>query len=234
MSLIILNGSPRGKRSNSTVIASWFSKPYWESEISMRFLGRVDKHGEILSKLNGDDEFLLVFPLYADGMPGQVKHFLELMEQQKERLRGCKVSFIIHSGFGETIHCRALEEYLIHFAKKAGLNNHGVIIIPMSEGIRLMSPSMTKKRRDALGRLANNYKNRQPYNNADLSYLNRKETLSVRGRFLYRMGEFLGLGKIYWCNQFIANKAYKKRFAAPYANQTVQITTKAYLTNSRT
>ena len=107
------------------------------------------------------DQVLFVFPLYVDGMPGQVKHFYETLYPFKDILKGKQITFIIHSGFSDGIQSKTLEKHCNRFAKIMNMNNHGVIIIPGSEGFRLMPPSMTKKKHLAVSRFGASYKDKK-------------------------------------------------------------------------
>ncbi len=93
------------------------------------------------------DQILCVFPLYVDGMPGQVKKFFEILEPLKGQCQSKSIIFIIHSGFQETIQSRALERYLKRFAQIMDLDLKAIVIIPASEGFRLMPDQMTKKKK---------------------------------------------------------------------------------------
>ncbi|MEA1911499.1 MAG: NAD(P)H-dependent oxidoreductase [Spirochaetota bacterium] len=81
---------------------------------------------------------LFVFPLYVDSMPGITKAFFELMENYKEYFSGKPVYFIIHSGFPEMIHSKALSRYLSYFSGKImNMNYKGTVIIGWSEALQL-------------------------------------------------------------------------------------------------
>ena len=216
MSLIIFNGSPRGKNSNSSVITNWFLEGYNEKEVPIYFLNKVKQHEEQAEEILKYDDILLVFPLYVDGMPGQVKHFIESLSKYTNELNSKRVTYIIHSGFSEAVHCRVLERYLANLSIKLSLKNHGVIIIPGSEGFRLMSPGMLKKKRSAVSRLAEEFKKEVIYNENDLKYLRGRESMTKKDAAFFKIISKLGLTNIYWNMSLKKNKAYKNRFDAPY------------------
>ena len=231
MSLVVFNGSPRGKKSNSTVISNWFIEGYTNHDYTVKYLNRISEQKSLAESAGKYDELLFVFPLYVDGMPGQVKNFFELLIPYKDELKNKKVTFIIHSGFSEAIQSRALEQYLNGFSDNMGLKNHGVIIIPGSEGFKLMPSAMTAKKREAIIRLAKEFERETEYNSSDLSYLRSRESYSFPMRILFRAAALLGLTNMYWNSNLKKNNAYKERFAAPYLNKPVKITSKAYLSN---
>ncbi|KFZ26188.1 MAG: hypothetical protein KQ78_01539 [Candidatus Izimaplasma bacterium HR2] len=177
------------------------------------------------------DQVLIVFPLYVDGMPGQVKHFYELLSSLKEKLKDKPITFIIHSGFSDGIQSRVLEQHCNRFSKIMNLNNHGVIIIPGSEGFRLMPPVMTKKKRIAVSKLGAQYKVNEQYNKKTLKFLYGKEKSSKFGSVILSIMSMLGLTNTYWNSQLKKNKALDNCFDAPYKDNPTTITTEAYISN---
>jgi len=231
MSLIVYNGSPRGESSNSSIITSWFLEGYGNDNTEIRFLKKFKQHTTYAEEMSKFDQVLMVFPLYVDGMPGQVKHFYETLSSFKDKLKDKPVTFIIHSGFSDGIQSRALEQYLNRFSNIMNFNNHGVIIIPGSEGFRQMPPSWLKKKRLAVASLGSSYKALESYNETDLKFLFGKEKSSKFASFIYRIMYILGLTNMWWNSQLKKNDAFKKRFDAPYNNNPTPITTKAYISN---
>ena len=112
-----------------------------------------------------------------------------------------------------------------------GLENHGVIIIPGSEGFRLMPPSMTRKKSEVVARLGTSYLTKEPYNIEDIKFLYGEDTPTESPGFLFKIAHLLGLTNIYWNKQLKKNKVYKNRFDAPYKDNPTKITTKAHITN---
>lgn len=231
MSLAVFNGSPRGNTSNSTLITSWFLEGYKDKAITTFYLNKIKSHDVAVKGFLDHDHLLFIFPLYVDGMPGQVKHFIELLEPFKNQIKNKHVTFIIHSGFSEAIQNRALETYLKRFAHIMHLQNHGVIIIPGSEGFRVMPPKMTQKKHMALARLAHQRSTNIDFNPNDLSLLRGRETMSTLFIMFFRLFALFGLTNLYWNRNLKKNNAFKERFAAPYQDAPTPITTFAYLNN---
>lgn len=230
MSLTVFNGSPRGKSSNSSVIANWFTEGTYDTH-STYYIHKFKQLEEQAKAFVDAEEVLMVFPLYVDGMPGQVKAFFEALLPYKDKVGGKKITFIIHSGFTEGIQNRALESYLNRLSDILNLENYGVIVIPGSEGFRLMPPQMTKKKSDAVAKLAKNFKAGQAYVLSDVKSLAPKERLTSMGKLSFRFFKLLGLTNMYWNSNLKKNNAYDKRFDAPYEGKPVPVTTKAYIKN---
>ena len=164
-------------------------------------------------------------------MPGQVKHFYEVLSSYKDQLKDKQITFIIHSGFSDGIQSRALEQHCNRFSEIMNLNNHGVIIIPGSEGFRLYPPAMIKKKRLAVARLGASYRVKEKYNETDLLFLFGKEKSSKFSSFVFRIMHMLGLTNMYWDKQLKKNNALDNCFDAPYEDKPTPITTEAYITN---
>lgn len=230
MSLAVFNGSPRGKSSNSSVITGWFTA-HSSHEVSVYYLNKFKERDSQIEAFLQADQILMVFPLYVDGMPGQVKAFFEALTTHKDQLISKPITFIIHSGFSEGIQSRALEAYLVRISAILDLNNHGVIIVPGSEGFRLMPEAMTRKKADYIGELGKAFFDGRPYESALLKKVTGHETMNKRDRMLFSIMNKLGLTNMYWNQNLKKNHAYDERFAAPYENKPTQITTSAYLKN---
>ena len=100
-----------------------------------------------------------------------------------------------------------------------GVENHGVIIIPVSEGFGSMPPNMIRKKRLTTVGLAAEFKSGVPYSEDALKLLRGRETLSLFGRTLFRLLSKMGLTNFYWNTNLKSNKAFEKRFDTPYADE---------------
>jgi len=215
MSLMVFNGSPRGKKSNSAVITSWFSKNLEDPTIV--YLNKIKHFDDYIDASKAYDKLLFVFPLYVDGMPGQVKAFFEKMYEHKDAFESKHVTFIIHSGFSESIHSKNLKKYLIRFSSLMNVNNHGVIIIPGSEGFRIMPENMTKKKAALTASLGSMFMSASPYNQSMVQKLEGIEKLNWLQTQLFKVACKLGLLNFYWNKELKKNNAYGNRFDQPYA-----------------
>lgn len=215
MSLLIFNGSPRGEKSNSDIIISWFLEGV-ESP-SKVYLKKVKQHETFIEEAKSFDQLLYVFPIYVDGMPAQVKHFFERMSQHKEVFKDKEVLFVIHSGFSEAIHSKNLEKYLTRFADIMEMKMHGVYIIPGSEGFRIMPPRMTAKKAKQVAAIGRDYLRRQPFEKEAKAALEGPLVQSKAKVAYLKMLQKLGLANLYWDQQLKKNNAFDKRFDAPYS-----------------
>ena len=96
--LMIVNGSPRAPRSNSKqyaqIFREFFGGEVFEYEVTKR------QHAQACAQAAGCTDMLLVFPLYADGLPVTLMHFLKQLAQQEFQAPPT-VHMLINCGFLE-------------------------------------------------------------------------------------------------------------------------------------
>ena len=96
--LIIINGSPRGERSNSNEYSKIF-KNYWNEPVESYII--LDKrHSDVCRKISDYSNILFVFPLYADCLPAILLEFLKELEKHDIKNKPT-VHAIINCGFME-------------------------------------------------------------------------------------------------------------------------------------
>jgi multimeric flavodoxin WrbA len=217
MSLILLNGSPRGNKSNSKVMLKWLKEGYGEN-LDIFNLNIPSKFPAALEACYGAGTIFLILPLYVDGMPAQVMKFLETLYLDKEKVKGKKVCFFIHSGFPAAKQSYSLRDVLENIASKFEFELLPTIIMGGSEGVRLMPDSYQKKNKNAIVTLGQNLRNREPLNQEALHTLASPEKLSLKKVLMNKFLSKTGLLNLYWNNSLKRNKAFNKRFDKPYIN----------------
>jgi len=216
MSLVIINGSPRGKKANSKVIIDWvISGLNQEIDIKEYYAVQIKKHFEIVSQINDNDSLLFVFPLYTDSVPGILKLFIEELESIKSKVKNIKFYAIVQSGFTGARHCRAVERYLIYMAKYLGFNYLGTAIKPSGEAIRLKPAIFNKKTSKKFKELAKDIISGKEFNKEVLASLAGTEVPKQKN---YKYGR--KAGNIYFNTLLRKNKVYNKRFDHPYLDET--------------
>lgn len=96
--ILILNGSPRAPRSNSKRYAALFMNRC-KVQCEYQNITRTN-HAELCEKMNEVSDVLLVFPLYADGLPVTLLDFLKKLETCPPE-RKPVISVLINCGFFE-------------------------------------------------------------------------------------------------------------------------------------
>lgn len=213
MYLTAINGSPRGKKSNSNVIINWMLHALPEdTERITHYATKTSLHQDIATSMHSNQTLLIVFPLYTDSMPYVLKALLEQMEPAKAQFVGANVYFIVQSGFGGGKHSRAVKQYLILASKLLGLTYMGTAIRPSSEGLRLMPDAMLKATKKRFEDLVEDIVNQRPFNPDTLADLIPFETPPWTMKLAIR----LGLGNIYFNSQLRKNSVRSRRYHKPY------------------
>ncbi|SET34391.1 NADPH-dependent FMN reductase [Natronincola peptidivorans] len=222
MQLVIFNGSPRGKNSNSEVIIQWLIEGLQQeadNPIDLLYLNKTQNHQSYISRIQASDTALIVFPLYTDCMPGIVMAFFEALEPLRKSLSGLKLGFVVHSGFPEAHQSRFVEKYLQWLAEELDAKYMGTVIMGSSEGIRSMSSSMTKKKRKLFNQLGNSLLLENQFNVEIVKKIAGREKMSNFAAQCFSILSKTGITNYYWNSQLKKNKVYQDRFAKPYSER---------------
>ncbi|MCK4464370.1 MAG: NAD(P)H-dependent oxidoreductase [Bacteroidales bacterium] len=221
MHLTILNGSPRGKSSNTKILFDQFLKGFVtipghkHTEVFLK----TEKDSEKLVKIFLDAEYLILgFPLYTDAMPGLVKAFIELIGKYKGENPGLKMGFVVQSGFPEAYHSTFIARYLEKLTKRLGCYYLGTVIRGGQEGIKIQPAWMTRKTFSMFTELGQKFAQTGEYDKEIIDKLARPMHLSGSRLFFYKLMGKIGITNFYWDDQLKENKAFDQRFARPYTN----------------
>jgi hypothetical protein len=217
MQLAIFNGSPRQKKSNSTLLIQQFLNGYYNydhPDFIIHYLADTSKNAEHIEKFIEADTIIVIFPLYTDAMPGQVKYFLESIENFDSSRKN--VGFIVQSGFPEAYHSTFVEKYLIKISEKMNWNYMGTIIKGGVEGIQIMPPSMTRKLYSDFEKLGRYFASTSKFDPVIIAKLRKPYHMSYFSLLFLKMGIKTGLANFYWNKKLKENNAYEKRSAQPY------------------
>lgn len=154
--MIIINGSPRAPRSNSRQYAKLFSEnapfPCLYREI------RQDNHHALCDEISKATQILLVFPLYADGIPSSLLEFLKTLSTHSV-VQKPPISVLVNCGFLEPEQNNTAVEMIRLFCSQNGYPFGSVLKIGSGEAILStpFRPFVTHK----LKKLAKKIKNHQ-------------------------------------------------------------------------
>lgn len=222
MKLTVFNGSPRGKNSNSAVIAKWMlestgSTP--EIEVEEIYLNKTEEHESNAAKMADSELTLIIFPLYTDSMPGIVTAFFEKLQPYIGKMTGKKLGFVVHSGFPEAHHSRFVEKYLIWLAKVLDAKHMGTIVFGGSEPVRLMPESMQKKKKACFNKIGETMLSDGRFDSASVKKLAGFEKLSALNLILNKIMILTGAANLYWDSELKRNHAFENRFAQPFKHE---------------
>ena len=222
MKLIIFNGSPRGKKSNTEILTGHFIRGFTapgenqENKVNIAYLVHVNKIAEHVNRFAEAQRVILAFPLYTDAMPGIVKYFLDRLEPLCGKKKDFEMGFIVQSGFPEAHHSRFLEKYLERLTARLGGRYLGTVVKGGVEGIQIKPPYLTKKLFRAFYRLGYHFGQTGTFHPGVVQALAKPEHLPGFTRFLYKLLAVTGIMHFYWNSQLKENHAYDQRFNKPY------------------
>ena len=221
MKLVIYNGSPRKKKSNSRLLIEAFLRGYSQHQndnVEIHYLASLKKREQHLQACTAADVVLIIFPLYTDCMPGIVKEFLEKMAPLTKNTSK-KFTFIVQSGFPESIHSEYIARYLEKYKKR--LNGHylGTAIKGGLEGIRIILPWMQNKTFRLFEDLGKSFGDKGIFEPSTLKKMAKPYKMPKARLMMFALFEKLGFANFYWDTMLKQNNAYEKRFDAPFLEQ---------------
>lgn len=221
MKLVVFNGSPRRKSSNSEIITEKFLQGYSrysDSDIVLKYIAGNKNMAELVAEFYSADRVIIIFPLYTDSMPGPVKEFFEELHASETR-KNLQLGFIVQSGFPESIHSEAVELYLKKFAGRIGCMYTGTVIRGGIEGIQQKHERMNQKLFRMLDELGSHYVQTGEFNRIILQKLRKPRKFNFTTLTLFRLLKLTGITNFYWNRQLRKNEAFERRFDQPYADK---------------
>jgi NAD(P)H-dependent FMN reductase len=221
MKRLLLNGSPRGKTSNSRLILTWIARGLEQSGIATPptvDLVSDPTRAEHLQAFLDADEVVFAFPLYTDAMPGVVMAFLELLVAADPRLvRGKRIAFVIQSGFPEAIHTETLADYLARLCERLGMCHLGTLRRGGMEGIREMPPGQVAKVAARFIAAGKELGDKGAFSSELLRRMAGTRCFGATGRIIAHVLVTTGVLNSHWDRHLRQNGAFERRFDAPYA-----------------
>lgn len=130
--ILILNGSPRAPKSNSKKYAQIFAK---NCTVPTKYFAITGKNHQELCKIMDDfTDVLLVFPLYADGIPVTLLNFLKTLEKNPPKHKP-RISVLINCGFMEPEQNDTAVKMIRFFGKEHGYPFGSLLQIGSGEAI---------------------------------------------------------------------------------------------------
>ncbi|MGA2887466.1 MAG: NAD(P)H-dependent oxidoreductase [Terracidiphilus sp.] len=222
-SLVLLNGSPRGLRSNSIKMLARAAEG-WERgggrTPEVLHLARRGSFDQAVEAFAEADVVLLGMPLYTDSMPALVKAFIEALAPRVATTHsGSKnptLGFLVQSGFPEALHSRPLERYLEKLARRLGSPYAGTIVRGGGESLQQMPDAMNRKLWARLRMLGEQLARDDRFGEAELKAVASTERFSALTATILSVVGKLPITQFYWNMQLKKNGAWDRRFAAPY------------------
>ena len=101
MKIEIINGSPRGGKSNSEILIKYLCSLLEGHQINKyySFSSKIDS--EIKSEIHNADVLIFAFPLYVDSIPSHLLETIVKFEEEKIINSKTKIYCIVNNGFFE-------------------------------------------------------------------------------------------------------------------------------------
>ena len=208
--LILYNGSPRLKASNTSLILKAIADAYG-SNIVVRDLKQKAMWAHWAADFPSESAVLFVLPLYVHAMPSHVMAFMELLKPSKGSL-----GFIVQQGFPESSQSYFLEAYFESLTKRLQRDYLGTAIKGGVEGFQLQPAKEQEKMLEPFVELIGSVFEKGHISAPILAKLADKGYLSKGMLLMFRLLAPTGLIYTYWDRQLKQNKAFDKSFDRPY------------------
>ncbi len=218
MKLLIINGSPRGKNSNSTLLSEKFVDGFMSinnHSVDIANIAIKSTRDNIHSQIKECDSIILIFPLYTDCMPGIVMEFFENVHVSAV-LKNKPLGFIVHSGFPESKQSTFVEKYLDKLSLRLECKYIGTVIKAGSEGLKIMAPFMTKKIFNQFYMLGKVFAESEAFDSRINLGLRKPYQISAFKLSIIKLLSKTGLTNFYWNMNLKKNNAMHLRDAQPY------------------
>lgn len=129
---ILLNGSMRGDKANSKHFLDRLSKDLKGDVESINLSQYINKQDELVKLLLSAGKIVLGFPLYVDGIPGQVLRIMEKLEKTNPQT-GVKIYSVINMGFYESSQIKNAMKQVKNWCRQSGYEYCGGVAVGAGE-----------------------------------------------------------------------------------------------------
>ena len=219
-SLLLLNGSPRGPRSNSMRMMTRIADGWRSAGGAEPTVLHLAKHADFeraIAEFPEAGTVLLGMPLYTDSMPALVAEFIEGLEPRADQAGNPRIAFLVQSGFWEPLHSRGLERYLTKLALRLRSLYAGTIVKGNGEALQAMPDEALSKLFGTLRKLGEQLACTDRFDESTLQLVAGNERFSAATAAVVSLALKVPGGQFYWAQQLRKNGAWNRRFDAPYA-----------------
>ena len=221
-SLLLLNGSPRGPRSNSMKMLSRVADGWQRGGGGAPEVLHVAHDADFARAVEAfgrADVALLGMPLYTDSMPALVKTFIEALAPYVGRPGNPRLGFLVQSGFSEALHSRPVERYFQKLARRLGCEYAGTIVRGGGEALQSMPEDASRRLWGRLRLLGGSLAHDGHFDAEVLAAVAGTERFSAAGATVISLALKIPITQFYWNGQLKKNGAWGRRFATPYAER---------------
>ena len=152
--VFLLNGSPRGEKSNSRVIGRYLADRLEEKGLTSQesFITRLISQGspgieKLYRQVDEADIIIFTAPLYVDSLPSFTIKAMEIIQEHRKMQPTRNQSFlvpVINCGFPEKEHMEIALKIIRNFSEEASFRWAGAIIVSM--GMALNGEPLSHKK----------------------------------------------------------------------------------------
>lgn len=204
--LVIYNGSPRRKGSNTGLILEAV-KDCLQDRIEIRDLKNRDHWNTWQDDFSSEEHILFMLPLYVHSMPSHVMDFIEGLIPTPG-----SITFFVQSGFPESNQSYYLEAYFEQLAKRLGRTYLGTVIKGGVEGLKARPTQSQQQMIKPMVTIIEDLLNSGKVNKDQWLELGKPVRLGVGGKAFLKTGVI----NFYWDQQLNANNAYQLKNQRPY------------------
>jgi multimeric flavodoxin WrbA len=208
--LVIYNGSPRKRGSNSALILEKVAEALGE-KVEVRDLKERDNWEVWAADFKNEEHVMFFMPLYVHAMPSHVMEFIERLQPSKG-----SISFFIQSGFPESSQSHYLEAYVEQLALRLSRTYLGTAIKGGVEGMQMRPPAAQEKMIEPIVKAIHNLVCNGSFNPDDIRRLAKPVRFGKGTQLIFKLVARFGLVNYFWDHQLKNNDAYEKRFDRPY------------------
>ena len=217
MSILMINGSPKGKNGNTELFIRHFAAGI-KAPYEICYAAKTGS-AQIAELIKQFDTVILAMPLYVHAMPGIVMKIIEQMEPAPDG--GRAMGFLVQSGFMESAQSKYLEQYLSSLAKRFNYKYLGTVIKGGSAGVSMMPEKMNRGLFLHLRALGERFSLDGTFDPEVIKVLSKPVTLSKKKCRMLQTMSRIGLGdRMFWNDMLKRNKAFPNRFDRPFERVT--------------
>jgi multimeric flavodoxin WrbA len=209
--LVIYNGSPRRRGSNSAIILNRTAELLGD-KVEIRDLNERNKWDEWAEAFRNEKDVMFFMPLYVHAMPSHVKAFIEKLQVSEGT-----ISFFVQSGFPESSQSHYLEAYFELLASRLGRRYLGTAIKGGVEGFQTRPEKSRMNIVDSMANTMVSLVRDGKFNPKEVGQLAIPVRFGKGIQFIFKLISKLStVINSFWDQQLKANDAYEKRFDRPY------------------
>ncbi len=207
--LVIYNGSPRIKKSNSEIILNRVVE-FCGDKVEIRDLKEKDKWDVWAEKFEKDEHVMFFMPLYVHAMPSHVMRFFEKLVPSSGSL-----SFFVQSGFPESSQSYFLEAYFEKLSQRLERKYLGTAIKGGVESLQFSSEKAKENILLQISSAISNLINDGEYNDEDIRKLGMPVRFPTVVVIIFKLFAYKLINK-FWDNRLNSNFALDRSFDRPY------------------